>query len=133
MNETVFIDTSALYALINRKDKDHEKIQKFLADYKGRLFFTNYIFDEIITLVMGRLGHEMAVKIGNTLQVSPQIIKIWITPSDDKLAWELFVSRKDKSYSFTDCTSFIVMKRLKITKCLTFDSHFNQEGFEDVL
>ena len=133
MSENIFIDTSALYALINRKDKDHEKIKNFIAHFKGRIFFTNYIFDEIITLVMGRLGHTMAVEVGNTLQVSPQIVKIWVTPSDDKLAWEFFVSRKDKSYSFTDCTSFIVMKRLKITKYLTLDAHFKQEGFVNIL
>ncbi len=133
MNEDVFVDTSALYALINRKDRDHEKVQDFLSQFKGKVFVTNYIFDEIITLVMGRLGHTMAVEVGKTLQVSPQVVKVWVTPSDDKSAWEFFVSRKDKFYSFTDCTSFIVMKRLKLTKCLTFDHHFKQEGFEEVL
>lgn len=133
MNENLFIDTSALYALINRRDKDHKKIKDFLSNFKGRIFFTNYIFDEIITLVVGRLGHDKAVEVGKTLQVSSQIEKIWVTSADERLAWELFIARGDKSYSFTDCTSFIVMKRLKITQYLAFDDHFRQEGFEEVL
>lgn len=86
-----------------------------------------------MTLVNARVGHEKAVYVGNILQRSPQVEQIWITPSDEKQGWELFASRKDKSYSFTDCTSFVVMKRLKITKCLALDSHFKQEGFEKVL
>ncbi|GAB4418596.1 MAG: hypothetical protein OHK0032_14560 [Thermodesulfovibrionales bacterium] len=45
-----------------------------------------------------------------------EVDKIWITPSDEKQAWNLFISRNDKSYSFTDCTSFVVMRRMKIKK-----------------
>lgn len=130
--EHTFVDTSALYAFINAKDPDHWRIERFLSNFKGGIYITNYIFDEIVTLVNARVGHEKAVYVGNILQRSPQVEKVWITPSDEKQAWELFVSRKDKSYSFTDCTSFVVMKRLKVTKCLALDGHFKQEGFEEI-
>lgn len=131
--EHIFVDTSALYAFINAKDPDHLKIEGFLGGFKGKIYITNYIFDEIVTLVNARVGHEKAVYVGNILQRSPQVEKIWITPSDEKQGWELFASRKDKSYSFTDCTSFVVMKRLKIKKSLALNSHFKQEGFEEIL
>lgn len=131
--ERVFVDTSALYAFINAKDPDHRRMETFLGNFKGNLYITNYIFDEIVTLVLARVGHEKAVYVGNTLQRSPQIEKVWITPSDEKQAWELFILRKDKSYSFTDCTSFVVMKRLNVRKCLALDGHFKQEGFGEVL
>jgi predicted nucleic acid-binding protein len=133
MNDFIFFDTSAVYALINIKDPDHKKVENVLKGFKGKLFVTNYVFDESITLIKARLGFDKAVSMGNILLKSPQIEKIWITPSDEKGAWEFFLSRKDKSYSFTDCTSFIVMKRLKINKCLALDEHFKQEGFEGVL
>ena len=132
MKEPVFFDTSAVYALINIKDPDHKKVENFLTGFKGRLLITNYIFDESITLIRARLGYEKAISMGNILLKSPQVEKVWVTPSDEKQAWELFVMRKDKAYSFTDCTSFVVMKRLKITKCIALDSHFRQEGFEGI-
>lgn len=36
---------------------------------------------------------------------------------------------KDKSWSFTDCASYVVMKELKINTVFTFDEHFEQMGF----
>lgn len=133
MRDALFIDTSALFALANAKDPDHKKVDVFVRDFRGTLVITNYIFDEIVTLSLARLGHESAVTIGNLLQKSPHIDEVWVTPSDERQAWSLFVSRADKFYSFTDCTSFTVMRRLKIRKCLSLDRHFKQEGFEELL
>jgi len=45
-------------------------------------------------------------------------------------AWSLFERRPDKAYSFTDCTSFIVMRRLKLGIAAALDNHFLQEGFQ---
>lgn len=130
--ENIFLDTSALYAFINAKDPDHVKVKSFLDAFKGKVVITNYIFDEIITLVQARLGHDKAVLVGNILNKSPQVNRVWILPSDEKEAWGFFQARKDKDYSFTDCVSFTVMRRLKISKCMACDDHFKQEGFEGV-
>ncbi len=130
MKERVFFDTGAIYAYMNIKDPDHERIKAFLSDYKGKLVMTNYIFDEIITLVLSRLGHKKACFVGNTLLNSAQIEKIWVTQNEEKVSWKLFSSRTDKEYSFTDCISFIVMRRFKIKQFLATDDNFRQEGFE---
>lgn len=129
MKERLFLDTSAIYAYINSRDPDHEKIKTLLSSFSGKLVITNYIFDEVITLVKARLGHATAVRVGTILLNSPQIERAWITQADEAAAWDLFVDRDDKGYSFTDCTSFAVMRRLKIKKSLAFDEHFRQEGF----
>lgn len=36
--------------------------------------------------------------------------------------------RVDKQWSFTDCTSRVVMERLGIQKVFAFDDHFRQFG-----
>ncbi|MBI5212767.1 MAG: PIN domain-containing protein [Nitrospirae bacterium] len=45
-------------------------------------------------------------------------------------AWEIFLKYKDKDFSYTDCTSFAVMERLKIDIAFTFDSHFQAIKFQ---
>jgi len=41
----------------------------------------------------------------------------------------VFFRHRDKRYSFTDCTSFVVMKELKLKDALTTDRHFLKMGF----
>jgi len=40
-----------------------------------------------------------------------------------------YEKRADKSYSFTDCTSFVLVRREKIATAVALDNHFSQEGF----
>jgi len=133
MIERVFVDTSALYAYINSKDPDHKKVKSYLASFGGQLMTTNFIFDETVTLVLARMGHDRAVLTGKTL-LNPKVFAIMtVKISDERNAWKLFVNRPDKSYSFTDCTSFVIMRRLGIGKSLAVDPHFQQEGFQAVI
>ena len=125
-----FFDTSAIYAYINWKDPDHKKVKSSIELLSGKLVITNYIFDEVITLILSRLGHKTALNVGNILLNSSQVEKIWVTQNDEKEAWNLLSERKDKEYSFTDCISFVVMRRANIKAYIATDRHFKQEGFE---
>ncbi len=130
MRDKIFFDTSAIYAYINSKDPDHKKVKRSVSSHPGKLVITNYVFDEVVTLILSRLGHNTAIKVGNTLLNSPQIEKTWVTQNDEKEAWNLLSERKDKEYSFTDCISFVVMRRDDIKRYVATDYHFKQEGFE---
>jgi len=122
--------TGAWFAYINADDPDHRRIRQFFDQYSGRLITTNYIFDETVTLTLARLGHRKSVLVGRTL-LEPEVVEmIHIAPSDEKVAWNLFEKRADKAYRFTDCTSFIVMHRLKLGIAVALDNHFLQEGFQ---
>ena len=133
MIERVFADTSAIYAYINAKDPDHDRIKDFLNGFEAQLLTSNFVFDEIITLVLARMGHGQAVLTGNVL-LNPEIfIMIRIGLNDERSAWELFVNRQDKTYSFTDCTSFVIMRKMDIIRYLALDPHFQQEGFQDAI
>jgi predicted nucleic acid-binding protein len=47
--------------------------------------------------------------------------------------FELYARRLDKSWSLTDCISFVVMREHGITDALTGDHHFEQAGFNILL
>ena len=47
-------------------------------------------------------------------------------------ARDLFFQYSDKDLSFTDCTSFAVMRDMRLTQALTTDRHFRQMGFQVV-
>jgi hypothetical protein len=125
----IFIDTSAWYAYVNRADLDHSAVSEFLSEFPGSLITSNYIFDELVTLVRMRMGYHKALGVGEVLHNSQIVLLERITHADEEAAWHLFQNRPDKKYSFTDCTSFILMHRLKLFNVLATDEHFRQENF----
>ena len=64
------------------------------------------------------------------LRFSPSVTFVRVEEADFDAAWEWFDRYRDKDFSFTDCASFAVMKRLRVKTALTFDRHFTQAGFE---
>ncbi|MDD5472983.1 MAG: PIN domain-containing protein [Candidatus Methanoperedens sp.] len=125
---SIFVDTSAWYALFDKNDSDHASAVRFKESLTHSLVTTNYVADEIITLVKVRLGHRITVEIGERLWDESLATLIQVTSMDEKMAWEIFVKHKDKGFSFTDCTSFAVMERLGINEAFAFDEHFEQYG-----
>lgn len=53
----------------------------------------------------------------------------WIGSQRFDRAARLFRRYEDQAFSFTDCTSFAVMRELRLTEALTKDDHFRIAGF----
>lgn len=124
----IFADTSAWYAIIDRNDGNHTAALQFIEKLDRPLLTSNFIIDEILTLVKGRLGYDLAVEIGQKLW-NQEIAKVFrVTEEDEQAAWKVFVRYRDKGFSFTDCTSFALMERLKVNTVFAFDDHFTQYG-----
>ncbi|MHB8567115.1 MAG: type II toxin-antitoxin system VapC family toxin [Nitrososphaerales archaeon] len=133
-----FVDTSALVALVGFDDNNHESATEFREDLRREktqvklLITSNYVFDETMTLARARISHASAVSLGEALKSSKLFRIDWITPELDLAAWDIFVKYHDKGFSYTDCTSFALMKSRGITKVFGYDEHFGQFGFEQV-
>jgi predicted nucleic acid-binding protein len=125
----LFVDTGAWFAYVNGADPDHRSVRQILDRPAARLVTSSYVFDETVTLTQARLGHRRAVAVGRTLLDLAVAELLSVTPADERLAWSLFEQRSDKTYSFTDCTSFVLMRRGMITTAVVLDEHFAQEGF----
>ena len=128
----LFVDTSAWFAFANRKDADHQQVSEVLRSFQGRLITSNFIFDETISLCLYRLGHHVARKVGSVLLDPDHVDMVRVTNEDERIAWELFCARPDQDYSFTDCTSFTLMRRLGLGTALALDTDFVVENFQVV-
>lgn len=130
--EKVFIDTSAFKALLDSQDifnVDAEKKMNELVEGGLELVTSNFMIDECLTLLRAKCGLDVALKLREYLMYSKQTIKIYrVLVSDEKRAWEWFESDWSK-LSFTDCVTFVQMKRLGIKKYFGFDAHFDRAGF----
>ncbi|OGP11591.1 MAG: hypothetical protein A2055_00355, partial [Deltaproteobacteria bacterium GWA2_47_9] len=120
----IFIDTGAWYAVVDKKDPDHKQAETFLKNNKTPLLTTNFIFDETVTLLRSRLGWSTAKDFGQNLKLSSFASIVVVKDEDEERAWQIFLKYKDQDFSFTDCTSFAIMERLKLDTAFSFDSHF---------
>lgn len=122
----VFVDTSAWYAAFVPADRDHMRAQEWLVRNKGVLVTTDYICDELLTLLKARREYQRALCIGESL-LAGRIARLeWVVPADVQAAWRTYSRFRDKEWSFTDCVSIAVMKRLGIDQAFAFDTHFRQ-------
>jgi predicted nucleic acid-binding protein len=128
--QRVFVDTGGWYAAIARKDHDHAAAREFLSANRLHLLTSDYVMDETVTLLQSRLGHSYAVKFLDALQASGQAELIHLTSVHLTQTIELFRSRPDKNWSFTDCSSFVLMREYNVQYAFAFDEHFRQAGFQ---
>lgn len=128
----LFLDTSYIVALETVDDQNHQAALQHwqtLTLKLPKLITTSYVFDEIVTFFNSRNRHYKAVEVGDRLLKSPSVELIQVTETLFEQGWQFFQNHEDKSYSLTDCISFLVMQQLNIQAALTFDRHFAQAGF----
>jgi uncharacterized protein len=133
----VFVDTSGLYALIDRQDALHPaartRVELWLRE-GGRLVTTDAVVSETLTLARMRSGPLVALRVLDLIEQSVGLRLEWVGTSRFDAA-KAFLRRHttEHRYSFTDCTSFIVMRELRLELALTSDRHFAEAGFEALL
>ena len=131
----IFVDTSAWDAIADGGDPNHEHALRFKDEIVGqcRLITTNYVLDELYTLLLMNLGYQRAVDFKGKLDILVQggiLEVIWVTEEIATDAWTVFTRfNVDKWWSFTDCVSYAVMKREGIREAFAFDHHFEQMGY----
>ena len=130
----IFIDTSAWYAVEVEDDVNHETGCEFLSKIAsgkyGVMITTDYVLDEILTLLRSRRGLASAATFIDKIRKSKSIRVFWIDEGLFEKALEIFRRSDRKSWSFTDCTSFALMRDLLFSEAFTFDSHFKEAGFQ---
>ena len=75
-----------------------------------------------------RLGWNIAHRLGEHLRTGSLARLERISQSDEEAAWAIFSAYSDKSFSFTDCTSFALCDRLELPLCVAIDNNFRSFG-----
>ncbi len=135
-NHEVFVDTSGLYALVEKKDAHHvaaREVVTKLVRARKTLVVTDYIIAETLNLANARGGVHVALRVMDLVEQSAGIRVEWIGPARFDLTKTYFRKHSDHEYSFTDCSSFVVMRELRLPRALTSDAHFSEAGFEALL
>ena len=125
----VFIDSSFWITYREESEARRPEAQRILAELfrqRTRFVTTLLVICEIHasfsrnprkrTLVLKDLCHNPLVNIED------------VSHQDQKAALELLLQHQDKTYPLCDAISFVIMRRLKITRVAAFDVHFRQFG-----
>jgi len=129
----LFVDTAGWMSMADRRDrlyKDAVQARDGWLERGGILVTTDYVVDETLTLIRMRLGLDAAENWWEQVSESPRLLLEWINGERAEKARGWFFRWRDKTFSFTDCTSFVVMRELRLKKVLTGDRHFIEAGFE---
>jgi uncharacterized protein len=129
----IFVDSGAWIALLDQKDRYHERAHRFQRELSqgrfGRMMTTDYVLSEAVTYLRLK-GSGDSVREFRRIRVDSESVQIVWTPSDRFWeAWQHLEGRMDKRWSFTDCLSFVTIRALGIEVAFGFDSDFVRAGF----
>jgi predicted nucleic acid-binding protein len=128
---SVFLDTSAVLALLDADDRSHAAARAVWADLPGRaddLVNTNYVLVECFALVRHRLGLE-AVR---TLQedILPLVRVHWASEADHRAGVTALLTANRRQLSLVGCVSFLGMRHVNLKTAFALDRDLNAQGFE---
>jgi predicted nucleic acid-binding protein len=127
---TVFVDTSAFYAVLDRDEVNHavaKEVWMALLQEPANLFTTNYVLVETTALLQQRIGVS-AVRVFHE-DIVPMLQVEWIAGEGHRAGVEAVLAAGKKALSLVDCVSFQAMRQAGVRQAFCFDKHFSQQGF----
>ncbi len=126
---TVFVDTSALYALLDEDDANHEAAARIFGGLAGAKLLTHaYVLVETLALVSRRLGRAAVERLLDSI-----LAVVDVEPVDLGLHGQALLAYRESpsdGVSFVDWTSFAFMRANRLGEAFAFDSDFEGAGFE---
>jgi uncharacterized protein len=125
---SVFVDTSALYAVLDEDDPSHLRALETWRSLARRtkLVTHSFVVIECVELVRRRLGPQAVLDL--TDGMLPVIEVVWVDEALQAVALEAARATAWRQ-SLVDHTSFVVMRRAGIELAFAYDSDFERAGF----
>ena len=133
---SIVVDSSFLIAYHNTRDVHHAAAARAMAPMVagrwGRVVLLEYVFLEVVTVLLARRGRDLALRVGEALLNAREVDFL---PCSDLFGETLktFRSGSDRGLSFTDCAIVAAARRARPGLVATFDRGFSGiEGIEVV-
>ena len=124
----IFVDTGAWFAAFVPNDAHHASARGWLDNNTEPLLTTDYVLDELLTLLRVRGEQSRAFILGEQI-LSESIVSLHlVSVREIQLAFDIFRKFHDKDWSFTDCVSRVVREESRTKTAFAFDEHFRQFG-----
>ena len=128
---SVFIDTSALLAVLDAADEHHDqavRVWHALAEVEAPLVTSNYVIVETVAVVQNRLG----IGAVRTLMgvIVPLLDVVFVEAAIHGAAVSALLAAGRRHLSLVDCASFEIMRQLRVRRAFAYDRHFEEQGFE---
>ncbi len=119
----ILLDTSCLFALLDKDDRHHESTTKFVESTDETLLVPEVVLPEISYLINKYLGVEVEVKLLSSIRRGELALETFL-PADLERVIEIISVYRDKKIGFVDAAILAMAERLNIAKILTLDEHF---------
>lgn len=129
----VFADTSFFVAMIGERDQHHRNAVSFMRYYQGRLLTTDFVALELGNYLRRVEDRPFFASIKRSLENDKEFEVVEADRTLLDRGIDLYLKRQDKTWSLTDCISFVLMNDRGIDADLTSDGHFQQAGFTTLL
>lgn len=131
--KAVFADSFYFFALLSPRDAAHSRAVEYSQRDRRPIVTTTWILTEIADGLARSVNRSA---LNGLIKSIRQSETNRVVPASEELfdrALALYVSRLDKTWSLTDCVSFVVMNEEGLEEALTGDHHFEQAGFIPLL
>jgi uncharacterized protein len=126
----VFVDTSALIAVLDRDEERHAKAVRAwqeLVERSELRLTTNYVLLETAALAQKRAGLDAVRALQD--DITPVLTIEWISADLHARGIDAALAAGRRKLSIVDCISFLAMRRHHVTTAFAFDAHFGEQGF----
>jgi predicted nucleic acid-binding protein len=125
-----FADTFYFQARVNRHDQHHARVLAWSQTRAAPLVTTDLVLVELANSLAASRFRPLVQNYFTLVRRTITVVPASRARLENALA--LYHQHEDKTWSLTDCLSFVVMREHRISEALTGDHHFAQAGFSAV-
>lgn len=128
---TVFVDTSALCAIMDADDYRHPQAGETwtgLVTAGEPLLTSNCVLVETLVLLQRRLGLQAVQFFADG--IVPLLQVVWVDAGIHGHALTALLTAGRRHLSLGDCVSFVLIHQYSLEQVFAFDRHFSEQGLQ---